>query len=118
MRTFSPGIGLYGALLYSVSRRVSEIGLRVALGATRSSVLALVFRQSAAMTATGITIGLTLDILGVRPLALFLTPEVNPTDPGTFVAVAAALFAVALAATVPRALHAMTVDPIMALRHE
>jgi predicted permease len=111
-------IGLYGALLYSVSRRVREIGLRMALGARRSSVLAMVIRQSAALAATGIAIGLALGVFAVRPLSLFLTPEVTPTDPTTFVAVAAALLVVALAATVPPALRAVRIDPIAALRHE
>ncbi len=111
-------IGLYGALLYSVSRRVREIGLRMALGATPASVLAMVVRQSASLAALGIAIGLALGIVAVRPLALFLTPEVTPADPGTFIAVAAVLFAVALAATAPPALKALRIDPITALRHE
>src|ERR1051326_8083250 len=87
-------IGLYGALLYSVSRRTREIGLRMALGATRSGILDLVLRQSAGLAAAGIAIGLALAIFAVRPLALFLTPEVRPTDPATFVVVAVVLFAV------------------------
>jgi predicted permease len=111
-------IGLYGALSYSVSRRVREIGLRVALGATPTGVLVLVIRQSAALAATGIATGLVLGIFAVRPLALFLTPEVSPTDPSTFVSVAVTLFSVALVATVSPALRALRIDPMAALREE
>jgi len=102
-------IGLYGALLYSVSRRVHEIGVRIALGATPSGVLVLVIRQSAALAATGLAIGLTLGIFAVRPLALFLTPEVSPTDPGSFVSVEVTLFSVALVATVSPAFRALRI---------
>ena len=111
-------IGLYGVLLYSVTRRIREIGLRIALGASPRSVLVLVLRQSAGMAASGIAIGLTLAIFAVRPLAMFLIPEVHPTDPSTFVAVAAVLLAVALAATISPALRALRVDPITALHYE
>ena len=58
------------------------------------------------------------DFFAVRPLAMFLTPEVRPTDPSTFVSVAAALFAVALAATVAPALRALRIDPITALHND
>ena len=82
-------IGLYGALLYSVSRRMREIGLRVALGASPGSVLRLVLSHSAALAGGGIAIGVALSVFAVRPLALFLTPEIHPGDPSTFVIVAA-----------------------------
>jgi predicted permease len=111
-------IGLYGVLLYSVSRRIREIGLRVALGANPRSVLGLVLRQSASLAGAGIAIGLALAVFAVRPLAMFLTPEIRTADPENFLAVAAVLFAVALAATVPPALRALRIDPIAALRHE
>ena len=111
-------IGLYGALLYAVSGRIREIGLRMALGATPAGVIAMVVRQSAGLAATGIGIGLALAVLAVRPLGLFLTPEVSPTDPSTFVVVAAVLFAAALTATVPPVLRALRIDPIAALRNE
>jgi predicted permease len=111
-------IGLYGALLYAVSGRIREIGLRMALGATPAGVIAMVVRQSAGLAATGIGIGLALAVLAVRPLSLFLTPEVSPTDPSTFVVVAAVLFAAALTATVPPVLLALRIDPIAALRNE
>jgi ABC-type antimicrobial peptide transport system permease subunit len=111
-------IGLYGALLYSVSRRLPEIGLRMALGASPGSVLRLVVRQSAVLAGAGSAIGLLIAVFAVRPLAMFLLPEVRPSDPTTFALVAAALFLVAIAATVGPALRALRVDPVVALRHE
>jgi putative ABC transport system permease protein len=109
---------LYGVLLYSVSRRIREIGLRVALGAAPGSVLGLVLRQTAALTLTGIAIGLALAVIAVRPLAAFLIPEVHPGDPANFAIVAAVLLAVALLASIAPALRALGIDPIAALRHD
>jgi ABC-type antimicrobial peptide transport system permease subunit len=111
-------VGLYGVLLYSVSRRIREIGLRVALGATPGGILGLVLRQSAALAAVGIGIGMALAVFAVRPLAMFLAPEVRPTDLTNFVVVGAVLALVALAATVAPAVRALQVDPVVALRHE
>ena len=75
-------IGLYGVLLFSVSRRTREIGLRMALGASPASVLGIVLRQSVRLAGSGIGIGLALAYFAVRPLTMFLIPEVRPTDPG------------------------------------
>jgi predicted permease len=111
-------IGLYGVLLYSVSRRTREIGLRMALGASPSGILAMVLRQSAALTFAGIVIGLAFAVFAMRPLAMFLIPEVHPADAGNFIAVGAALAFVALIATVSPALRALRIDPVSALRHE
>ena len=111
-------IGLYGVLLYSVSRRNREIGLRMALGATPRGILRMVLRQSGALAATGIAIGLTLAFFAVRPLAMFLTPEIRTTDLTNFAVVALVLVLVALAATVAPALRATRVDPVVALREE
>ncbi|HEY2013372.1 MAG TPA: ABC transporter permease [Bryobacteraceae bacterium] len=111
-------IGLYGVLLYSVSRRIREIGLRVALGATPGEILRLVLGQSASVAATGIVIGMALAAFAVRPLAMFLTPEVRTTDISNFVAVGAVLAIVALLATISPAVRALRVDPVVALRHE
>src|ERR1039457_5725599 len=84
-------IGLYGVLLYSVSRRIREIGLRMALGATSGGILKLVLGQSASLAAVGIAIGMALAVFAVRPLAMFLAPEVRPTDLTNFVVVGAVL---------------------------
>ncbi len=111
-------IGLYGVLLYSVSRRTREIGLRVALGATPGAVLRLVCVYSCILAGSGIAAGLALAFLAVHPLAFFLVPGLSATDPATFLAVAAVLGVVALLATLPPALRALRVGPMTALRYE
>jgi len=111
-------IGLYGVLLYSVSRRIREIGLRMALGATPAEILRMVLRQSTSLAATGIGIGLALSVFAVRPLAMFLAPEVRTNDVANFVVVGAVLSVVALIATVAPAMRAVRVDPVVALREE
>lgn len=111
-------IGLYGVLAYTISRRIREIGLRVALGASPRNVLWMVFRDSFLLVAVGITIGLGIAMVATQPLAMFLVPGLSPTDPLTFLAVIALLAAVALAATIGPALRALRVDPMVALRYE
>jgi ABC-type antimicrobial peptide transport system permease subunit len=111
-------IGLYGTLAYAVSRRIREIGLRVALGATPGAIFSLVLRQSGSLVATGLAIGLAIAALVVRPLSIFLVPDVRPGDPANFLVVAGVLGVVALAATLAPALRALRVAPTVALRHE
>jgi predicted permease len=111
-------IGLFGVLLYSVSQRIREIGLRVALGAAPRNVLLLVLRQSAGLATIGLSVGLALAVFAVRPLAMFLTPDIGTGDPANFAVVAAILFGVAVVATIGPVLRALQVDPIAALRHE
>jgi putative ABC transport system permease protein len=111
-------IGLYGVLAYTVSRRIREIGLRMALGATPRSVLGLVLRQSLTLVAVGVGAGTAMAVLAVRPLAAFLIPEVRPADPANFLVVGAVLVFVALIATASPAIRALRVDPAIALRHD
>jgi predicted permease len=111
-------IGLYGVLVYTVSRRIREIGLRVALGASPGNIVGLVLRQSLALVALGAGIGIALAVFAVRPLAAFLIPEVHTTDSTNFIVVAAVLVLVAIVATISPALRALSVDPGIALRHE
>ena len=111
-------VGLYGTLLYAVSRRIREIGLRVALGAGPAEVLRLVLRQSFLLVGVGLAIGITLAVFAVRPLAMFLVPEVRPADAANFIVVGTVLCLVALLATVSPAVRALRVDPVVALRHE
>ena len=111
-------IGLYGVLLYAVSRRIREIGIRVALGATPAKVLAMVAGESARLVAAGAAIGLFVAVFAVRPLSMFLVPEVRATDPANFLAVACGLALVAALATLAPTLRALRVDPATALRHE
>jgi predicted permease len=111
-------IGLYGLLLYSISRRTKEIGLRMALGASRSDVIRMVMRESLMLCVCGLTIGLGLAAFATRPLATFLVPELSPRDPLSFILVALVMSAIAVAATLPPLLHALRIDPMIALRHE
>jgi predicted permease len=111
-------IGLYGVLLYTTSRRVREIGIRVALGASPHSIVRMIAGESARLVAAGLAIGICLSAMAVRPLAVFLVPEVRPADPMNFVAVSAGLLLVAAVATVSPALHALRIDPVAALRHD
>ncbi|HXI44451.1 MAG TPA: ABC transporter permease, partial [Bryobacteraceae bacterium] len=111
-------IGLYGVLAYAVSRRIREIGLRMALGADGGAIVRMVLGQSLSLVATAVAVGLGLAVFATRPLAMFLVPELSTTDPATFLAVLAVVAAVALAATLGPALRAVRVDPVIALRCE
>jgi ABC-type antimicrobial peptide transport system permease subunit len=111
-------IGLYGVILYSVSRRTREIGLRVALGATPIKILQIVCCQSFALSGTGMLFGLMLAFFATRPLAMFLVPGLNPSDPAAFLAVVGILIGVTLLATLGPAARALRVDPMTALRYE
>jgi len=111
-------IGLYGVLAYSVTRRTSEIGLRMALGADGRAVLKMVLRESGALVGWGVAIGLGIAVFATRPLAMFLVSELRPTDPLTWLGVIGALAGVAAAATLGPALRAIRIDPLTALRSE
>jgi len=111
-------IGLYGMLLYAVSRRTREIGVRVALGATPRAVLATVCRHSFGLTGIGLAAGLTLAVFGTKPLAMFLVPGVSTSDPAAYATVVGVLSFVSILATVAPALRALRVDPMIALREE
>jgi putative ABC transport system permease protein len=115
---FLASTGLYGLLLYSVTRRTREIGVRIALGATRANILRLVVGESATLVCGGIAIGLTIALFAVRPLAMFLIAGIRPVDAASFVAVATVLFLVAGLATIVPALRALRADPMTALRYE
>jgi len=111
-------IGLYGVLLYSVSRRTREIGLRVALGATPGDVLRIVGKHSLLLVGSGVIAGLALAFLAMQPLALFLVPGLSTLDATSFLAVIGVLGAVAALATLAPAIRALRVDPMVALRYE
>jgi predicted permease len=110
-------IGLYGILSYSVARRTSEIGVRIALGASRASVLWLVMRQSLVLVLTGLAIGCAAAAYLTRFVKALLF-GVQATDPVTFVVAAGILGAVALVAVWLPARRAAAVDPMRALRYE
>jgi ABC-type antimicrobial peptide transport system permease subunit len=109
-------IGLYGVVSYAVSCRVREIGLRVALGASRSSVFRMIYRQSIIIIAFGLGSGLALALLIARAVGSFVV--VSVWDPFTYAGVALVLAVAALASCYPPAQHAMAVDPMTALRED
>jgi predicted permease len=111
-------IGLYGVLSYSVSRRIHELGVRVALGAQRGDVLRLVLGEGAWILSAGVGIGLFVSIFITKPLALFLLPGLKPSDPLSYIAVAGALLIVGCVASLKPALRALHADPAVALRYE
>ncbi len=110
-------IGLYGVVSYMVTRRTSEIGIRVALGASRLSVLRLVLREAAAVVAAGLIVGTVLS-LAVAQTAASLLYGLKPRDPVVILLAIATLAAVAFGASYLPARRAATLDPMIALREE
>jgi putative ABC transport system permease protein len=110
-------VGLYGVIAYSVTQRMRELGVRIALGATPRGVLRLVMSEGARLAGFGLVIGLALG--GVTAHALRgLLYDVAPLDPATFAAVAAVLALVALGASYVPAHRASRVDPVLVLHAE
>jgi ABC-type antimicrobial peptide transport system permease subunit len=108
-------IGLYGLLALAVARRTKEIGLRIALGATRSGVQWMVVREALALLAFGVAVGLPCALAATRYVATMLY-GLTPGDTGNIVLTVAAMTAVAAAAALIPALRAARVDPMVALR--
>jgi predicted permease len=109
-------IGLYGLISYAVSQQVQEIGVRMALGATRGSVFGMIYRQSMRIVAVGLGIGLVFALLVAQAVGSLII--VSPWDPVTFATVILALVLVALASCYPPARRAMAVEPMVALRQD
>ncbi|HEY7497578.1 MAG TPA: ABC transporter permease [Vicinamibacterales bacterium] len=111
-------IGLYGVAAYSVTQRTREIGVRMALGAGRGSVLRLILGHGLVLVAIGVIVG-TVAALGLMSLVPpALAPNVNVRDPLTLAATAALLSAIALLASSIPAVRATRIDPLIALRAE
>jgi len=114
---FLAGVGVYGVLSFSVSQRTQEMGVRMALGASRLDVLGLVVRQGARLALYGVTAGL-IGAIGVTFVIRSLLYNVTPTDPLSFVGVTLFLTGIAVMASYLPARRATNVDPIIALRNE
>jgi putative ABC transport system permease protein len=110
-------VGIYGVMAYAVTQRTREIGIRMALGATSSSVMTLVVKQALILVFSGLILG----IAGALGLTRFLANElygVTATDPATFVEVSLGLVLIAVLASLIPTRRAVSVDPTVALRHE
>jgi putative ABC transport system permease protein len=110
-------VGLYGAVSYSVTSRTQEIGIRLALGASRRRVFALVLSQCVRITGLGIACGVALALILLKTMAGFLY-GVEATDPPTFAMLSVLLLAVAMLACYLPARRATRVDPLTAMRVE
>jgi putative ABC transport system permease protein len=109
--------GVYGLISYTVSQRTQEIGIRMALGANRLSVVGLVLRQGFGLALAGTVIGIALSFALTRMIVSLLF-EIRPTDLPTFAGAAIVLLAAALLACYVPARRATKVDPLVALRYE
>jgi ABC-type antimicrobial peptide transport system permease subunit len=109
-------IGLYGVVSYAVGRRVHEIGLRIALGASRASVFGMIYRQSAVIIASGLGIGLAVAFFVAQAAGSMVI--VSAKDPTTYVFVVTVLGIAALGSCYLPARRAMAVEPMAALRED
>lgn len=110
-------VGIYGLLSYEVAKRANEVGIRMALGATRSSILAMVLREVLLVCAVGVALG-TAAALASSRLVENIVFGIEPRNPLMLAAAAAILVLVALVAAWFPARRAASVDPMCALRHE
>ena len=110
-------VGIYGVLAYSVTQRTHEMGIRMALGASRVEILKMVVGQGMKLVLSGLVLGLVVSLAVTRLLTTLLFGT-SARDPLTFAAVTLLLIVVALLAAYIPARRAAQVDPIVALRHE
>jgi ABC-type antimicrobial peptide transport system permease subunit len=111
------GIGIYGLVAWDVTQRTREIGVRMALGATRMRVFVLVMRQVAVLLAVGVVAGGVAAFFAARSIRSFLF-EVQPGNLGIFAMAALALGVIGLLAAMLPARRAVSIDPMRALRTE
>ncbi|HEY3453306.1 MAG TPA: ADOP family duplicated permease [Bryobacteraceae bacterium] len=111
-------IGLYGVTAYAVARRTREIGIRMAIGATRTQIVRFALMESVQMLMAGAAAGFLLAFFVTRPLAIFFVPGLGPSDPWSYAAVVLFLSLSAVAATAGPVRRALRVDPAQSLRYE
>jgi predicted permease len=117
LAAFLVATGLYGTHSFRVSRRTTEIGVRIALGASRARVLAMILRESLWALLAGFAAGLPLTLLAARPLKSMLF-QMSPFDPVSFAIAVTAMIAVSICATLVPARRAASIEPMQALRTE
>jgi ABC-type antimicrobial peptide transport system permease subunit len=110
-------VGVFGVTSYAVTQRTREMGIRMALGASRAGVAALILRQSMIRVAAGLAIGIA-GAFGISGLLRSMLFGVSPMDPLVYVLVIVLMFGIAAAATLIPARRATTVDPAVALKYE
>ncbi|MGE5833413.1 MAG: FtsX-like permease family protein [Acidobacteriota bacterium] len=109
--------GLYGLVCYTLARRLKEIGIRLALGASRQHIFRVIVGGAVRLTLIGVAIGVALAAALSRVLSAFLY-GLSPTDPLTFGGIAVLVVVVTLLAGYAAARKGLTADPVIALRHE
>lgn len=110
-------LGVYGVVSYSVTRRAREVSVRMALGASRWSILGMVLRETAAVVALGLSLGVLGSLASSRVIAGQLH-EVKPDDAGTIIVTGVVLAVAALVAAALPAARAASADPVASLRLE
>jgi predicted permease len=110
-------VGLYGLLSYAVRQRTAEIGIRMAMGASRGKVVGMIVAYGLKLTSTGLVIGICLALALTRGLASFLY-GIHPADPTTFLIVPALIILAAFIACIAPAWRAARIEPLLALRHQ
>lgn len=112
---FMASVGLYGVLSFSVSRRIQEMGIRMALGAASGDVLKITLNQGMKQVVLGLGIGLVM-AFGLTGIVGFIMFDVNPRDPTVFGGISMLILLVGIVASVVPAVKATRVDPVVALR--
>jgi ABC-type antimicrobial peptide transport system permease subunit len=110
-------VGVYGIMAFAVTRRTHEIGIRMALGASRAQIIGMVLRETCLLVGAGIAIGVVLAV-GASRLISTLLYGLKPTDPATMTIAALFMLAAALFAGYAPSRRASKVDPMVALRYE